>query len=79
MSRLNGGGGNLRTHLHMDRDRRHQEEAVLDARLAKLREALEGWWVAGSGGQAAANRLFVLQRLDEAAEQMARIKRLRRK
>lgn len=76
MSRLNRG---LRSHLHMDRDRRHQEEAVLDARLAKLRAALNAWWIASEGGQAIANRLFVLQRLDEAVEQMARIKRLRRK
>lgn len=72
-------GVRVGTFSHMDRDRRHQEEAVLDARLAKLREALNGWWIVSEGGQAAANRLFVLQRLDEVTEQMARIKRLRRK
>jgi hypothetical protein len=76
MSRLNRG---LRSHLHMDRDHRHQEDAVLDARLAKLRDSLNAWWIVSEGGQAIANRLFVLQRLDEAVEQMARIKRLRRK
>ena len=76
MSRLNRG---LRSHLHMDRDKRHQEEAVLDARLAKLRDSLNAWWIVSEDGQAIANRLFVLQRFDEAAEQMARIKRLRRK
>lgn len=76
MTRLNAG---LRSHVHLDRDRRHQEEAVLDARLAKLRDALNAWWIVWEGGHAIPNRLFVLQRLDEAAEQMARIKRLRRK
>jgi len=72
-------GSRVGTFAHMDRDKRHKEEAVLDGRLAKLREALNAWWIVSDGGQEIANRLFVMARLDEAAEQMARIKRLRRK
>lgn len=72
-------GRHGKTPMGMDRDRRHQEEAVLDARLSRLRKSLNVWWaMSGSGKEIASNRLAVLAALDEAAEQLERIKRLRR-
>ncbi len=71
-------GRHGKTPLGMDRERRHQEEAVLDARLARLMRALNVWWTMSGSGKGLADRLAVLTALGEAAEQFERIKRLRR-
>ena len=62
-------------------DSSRQESAVLDARLARLRKALNLWWDRTDEGTTSgdpADGVSVRQLLEDAAEQLARMKRLRR-
>lgn len=62
----------------LDRDRRHQEEALLDAGFAHLRKALNLWWERTGSGSGSADRLAVSQGIEDCNDQLQRIKRLSR-